>query len=138
MSRCRQTVCRHVVQVPSRHLFLLRPYADTACHLVIQQQAEYAPVLGRSIPPPWRSIRFRLAPRTYAPWRVRVGSQAKSRKIPTRHVLPLLFVIRHPEFLLMKGPHGENSAWTALSPKVPKQPKQPKKATPATPAHDEI
>ena len=35
------------------------------------------------IPPPWGSIRFRLALRTYAPWGVRVVSQTKSRKIPT-------------------------------------------------------
>ena len=41
-------------------------------------------VVSRSIPPPWRSIRFRLAPRTYdaPPWGciVRVVSQTKSRK----------------------------------------------------------
>ena len=48
--------------------------------------------ITRSIPPPWGSIRFRLAPRTYAPWGVRVVSQTKSRKIPTRNILPLFFV----------------------------------------------
>ena len=61
-------------------------------------------VASRSIPPPWRSIRFRPAPRTYAPWGVRsvqfrpalgtyapwgcivrVASQTQSRKIPTRN-----------------------------------------------------
>ena len=51
-------------------------------------------VVSRSIPPPWRSIRFRLALRTYAPWGVRVVSQAKSRKIPTRNILPLFFASR--------------------------------------------
>ena len=37
---------------------------------------------------PWGSIRFRLAPRAYAPWGciVRVVSQTKSRKIPTRNI----------------------------------------------------
>ena len=53
-------------------------------------------VAGRSISPRWRSIRFRLALRTYAPWGciVRVVSQTKSRKIPTRKVLPLCFMTR--------------------------------------------
>ena len=39
-------------------------------------------------------IRVRLALRTYAPWRciVRVVSQTKSRKIPTRKGIPLFFV----------------------------------------------
>ena len=49
---------------------------------------------SRSIPPPWRSIRFRLALRTYAPWGVRVVSQTKSRKIPARKILPLCFASR--------------------------------------------
>ena len=40
--------------------------------------------VSRSISPPWGSIRFRLALRAYAPWGVRVVSQTKSRKIPTR------------------------------------------------------
>ena len=54
-------------------------------------------VTSRSVSPPWRSIRFRLALRTYAPWGciVRVVSQAKSRKIPTRKILPLFFASRH-------------------------------------------
>ena len=48
------------------------------------------------MPPRWRSIRFRLAPRTYAPWGVRVvpGRLTKSRKIPTRKTLPLFMVSR--------------------------------------------
>ena len=53
-------------------------------------------VPSRSIPPPWGSIRFRLAPRTYdAPPcgpSVRVASLTKSRKIPTRNVLPVFCV----------------------------------------------
>ena len=49
---------------------------------------------SRSISPPWQSIRFRLALRTYAPWGVRVVSQTKSRKIPTRKILPLFFASR--------------------------------------------
>ena len=51
---------------------------------------------SRSIPPRWGSIRFRLALRTYAPCgpSVRVVSQTKSRKIPTRKVLPLFFVLQ--------------------------------------------
>ena len=51
---------------------------------------------SRSIPPRWRTIRFRPALRTHAPWGciVRVVSQTKSRKIPTRDVLPLFPVIR--------------------------------------------
>jgi len=51
-------------------------------------------VASRLISPPWRSIRFRLALRTYAPWGARVVSQAKSRKIPTRNILPLFSVSR--------------------------------------------
>ena len=50
-------------------------------------------VPSRSISPPWGSIRFRLALRAYAPWGVRVVSQTKSRKIPTRNILPLFFVL---------------------------------------------
>ena len=41
--------------------------------------ARFVRVPSRSILPPWGSIRFRLAPRTYAPWGVRVVSQTKSR-----------------------------------------------------------
>ena len=53
-------------------------------------------VQSRSIPPPWRSIRFRLALRTYAPWGciVRVVSLTTSRKIPTRKNLPLFLLSR--------------------------------------------
>ena len=51
-------------------------------------------VVSRSISPPWGSIRFRLVLRTYAPWGVRVVSQTKSRKIPTRNILPLFFVLQ--------------------------------------------
>ena len=51
-------------------------------------------VASRSSSPPWRSIRFRLALRTYAPWGVRVVSQTKARKIPTRKNLPLFFASR--------------------------------------------
>jgi len=50
---------------------------------------------SRSMSPPWRPIRFRVALRTYryAPWGciVRVVSQTKSRKIPTRKMLPHFF-----------------------------------------------
>ena len=47
-------------------------------------------VPSRSIPPRWRSIQFRLAARTYdaSPWGVRVVGQTKSRKAPTRKILP--------------------------------------------------
>ena len=58
------------------------------------QCAAFVSYLSRSIPPPWRSIRFRLALRTYAPWGVRVVSQTKSRKIPTRKILTLFFETR--------------------------------------------
>ena len=53
-------------------------------------------VARRSIPPPWGSIRLRLAPRTYdaPPWGVRVVSQTKSRKMPTRNILPLFSVLQ--------------------------------------------
>ena len=58
---------------------------------------------GRSISPPWRPIRIRRAPRTYAPWGciVRVVSQTKSRKRPTRNVLPPFLFIRP-----RRGPAG--------------------------------
>ena len=56
-------------------------------------------VVGRSIPPPWWSIRCRLALRTYdAPPcgpSVRVMSQRKSGKIPTLNILPPFFLIRY-------------------------------------------
>ena len=58
--------------------------------------------VSRSTSPPWGSIRFRLALRTYAPWGVRVVSQTKSRKIPTRKIPPLSFASRSfddPAFL---------------------------------------
>ena len=50
--------------------------------------------VSRSIPPRWRSIRFRLTLRTYAPWGVRVVSLTKSKKIPTQKIFPLFFVIK--------------------------------------------
>ena len=61
-----------------------------------REQGAQVRVPGRLISPPWRSIRFRLAPRTYAPWHVRpmgrtCRSQTKSRKKPTRNILPLFF-----------------------------------------------
>ena len=51
---------------------------------------------SRSISPRWGSIRYRLALRTYAPWGVRVVPDrlTKSRKIPTRNILPLFLVSR--------------------------------------------
>ena len=33
---------------------------------------EMVRIVSRSIPPPWGSVRFGLAPRAYAPWHVRV------------------------------------------------------------------
>ena len=53
-------------------------------------------VVSRSISPPWGSTRFRVAPRTYAPWGciVRVANLTKPRKIPTRKILLLFFVGR--------------------------------------------
>ena len=49
-------------------------------------------VTSRSLPPQRRSIRFRLAPRTYAPRGciVRADGLAKSRKIPTRNCFTAL------------------------------------------------
>ena len=52
-------------------------------------------VVSRSILPPWGSIRLRLALHTYAPWGVRVMSQTKSRKIPSRKILLLFFASRY-------------------------------------------
>ena len=52
-------------------------------------------VASRTISPPWGSIRFRLALRTYAPWGVRVVGRTKSRKIPTRNMLPLFSLSRY-------------------------------------------
>ena len=59
---------------------------------------EFVHVVSRSITPPWGSMRFRLALRTYAPCgpSVRVVSQTKSRKRPTRNILPLFFASRPP------------------------------------------
>ena len=61
-----------------------------------QRHVDEVSVASRSIPPQWGPVRFLPAPRTYdaPPWGVRVVSQAKSRKIPTRNMLPLLFVSR--------------------------------------------
>ena len=62
------------------------------------EQSGCVRVPSRSIPPPWGSIRFRLAPRTYAPRgpsvRVVPDRLTKSRKIPTRKLLPLFFLSR--------------------------------------------
>ena len=68
-------------------------------------------VVSRSISPPWRSIRFRLALRTYAPWGVRVVSQTKSRKIPTRNFLPLFFASRSSAPLVPTGRPGSCTDW---------------------------
>ena len=51
-------------------------------------------VASRSIPPQCGPVRFSLALRTYAPWGVHVVSLTKSRKIPARNILLLLFVGR--------------------------------------------
>ena len=60
--------------------------------------------VGRSISPQWGAIRCRLALRTYdaPPWGVRVVSLTKSRKIPTRQILPLFFV-RQAGLKTLKG-----------------------------------
>ena len=52
--------------------------------------------MSRSTSPRWGSVRFRFAPRTYAPWGciVRVASRTKSRQVPTRNILPLVSVVR--------------------------------------------
>ena len=68
------------------------------------QRPAVARVARRSISPPWRSIRFRLALRTYAPWGVRVVSRTKSRKIPTRNILPLFFCCRHTKHVPPSDP----------------------------------
>ena len=47
-----------------------------------REQGAQVRVPGRLISPPWRSIRFRLAPRTYAPWGVRVGARRNQEKNP--------------------------------------------------------
>ena len=82
---------RHVAQHIQRH-----PRAQPLCPQ--RRATDFGrPRRGsRSITPPWRSIRFRLAPRTYAPRGciVRVVNQTKSRKIPTRKMSPLFFAIR--------------------------------------------
>ena len=59
-------------------------------------------VASRSISPPWGSIRFRLAPRTYAPWGciVRVVGQTKSRKSST-----------HPEYITALFGHQALGMW---------------------------
>ena len=73
------------------------PHARCSRYAAYLYNAEVLRVraMSRSIPPPWRSIRFRLVLRTYAPWGVRVVSQTKSRKIPTRKILPHFLVIRY-------------------------------------------
>ena len=75
-------------------------------------------VASRSIPPPWGSIRFRLAPRTYdAPPcgpSVRVVSLTKSRKIPTRNILPLFFVLQAVQFDASSGP--TKTTWKVRAP----------------------
>ena len=57
--------------------------------------------MGRSIPPKWRSIRFRLALRKYVPWGVRVVPYrlTKSRRIPTRKLLPRFLTRRCADFV---------------------------------------
>ena len=69
-------------------------------------KAKYV-VPSRSTLPRWGSIRFRLALRTYAPWGVRVVSQTKSRKIPTRNISPLFAVSR---YAALEKAHAELTA----------------------------
>ena len=70
--------------------FFTEPLANDSRDALVKVRAA-----SRSIPPPWGSIRFRLALRTYAPCApsVRVVSQTKSRKIPTRNIIVPLFVV---------------------------------------------
>ena len=65
-------------------------------------------VASRSILPPWGSFRFRPA------LRVRVVSQTKSRKIPTRIILPVFAAADHVAPALgrahlpgQRAPHGD-------------------------------
>ena len=60
----------------------------------------------------WGSIRFRLAPRTYAPRGciVRVASLTKSRQIPTRKMLPLFPAIRPRSSSLRTGRWSSRAA----------------------------
>ena len=99
-----------------RHELSARPYYDAHGELVCpfhmyRSSTDIRPVYAYasravqfSILPPWGSIRFRLAPRTYdAPPcgpSVLVLSQAKSRKLPTRKILPRSFVIRYGSMLV--------------------------------------
>ena len=74
-------------------------------------------VPSRAIPPPWWSIRFRLAPRTYAPWGriVRVVSLTKSWKLPTRKILPLFFVIMSRAARWGRGLSRRRAAWATTA-----------------------
>ena len=93
------------------------------------------PATSRSLSPRWRSIRFRLALRTHdAPPRgciVRVVSQTKSRKIPTRKIITALFRAQAKHDLSHKTekwyapravqfhPHGGQSEFVWLSARTP-------------------
>ena len=78
-------------------------------HLAVARKAVRVP--SRPIPPPWRSIRSRLAPRTHAPcgpWGVRAGSQTKSRKAPTHpgYITALTGVQALASMTLLKNDKG--------------------------------
>ena len=85
---------------PPEITLLVRPRVGVKTHMTWTyiapgRTAGDVRVPSRSIPPPWGSIRFRLALRTHAPWgcivRVVPDRQTKSRKVPTRNVTALLF-----------------------------------------------
>ena len=80
--------------------------------------------VGRSIPPPWGSVRFRPPTCTYAPRGciVRVVERAKSRKIPTRKLLPLLSFLwagHVVKFCAGAVVHRADEARPAVLPPVP-------------------
>jgi len=95
---------------PMLHSYAKYDWSDTWNHINISASStevnvtiadkppSLARVASRSLPPQRGSIRFRLAPRTYAPWGciVRVVSLTKPRQIPTRNMLPLLITSRRP------------------------------------------
>ena len=90
---CTSTPCAQGLQLHAHVCLLSREQTLLATQ---RRTVPLASVVSRSISPRWRSIRFRMALRTYAPWGciVRVVSLTKSRNIPTRKILPLFFAIR--------------------------------------------
>ena len=110
---CRKTAgCMYWIVHNTKGCFMHERTKDANLKAGWKKKGYMVRATGRTIPPPWGSYRFRLALRTDAPWGciVRVVGQTKSRKIPTRNILPLFFVRRRTASATATRPAGSRVA----------------------------